>query len=313
MHETLRLLQIVLPVFLVIGAGYAMRRTRILTEEADQSLLGVLIKLFVPCLALDVIIGNEALIRPANLVLPPLAGFASVALGLGVSLLAGRIFIHDRKIRRTFACTTGLQNYGYIPLPLCQALFGRDVVGVLLAFNLGVEVAMWSLAVITISGHQAGKRWWAPLLNPPILAVVAAICLNFLGAGQWVPASVTTSWHMLGLCAVPVGLLLTGALLADHARPHVLRSGWSTMWLGIAIRLGVLPAILLVLAAALRVDPALHAVLIVQAAMPSAVFPIVLAKIHGGDMPTALRVVLGTSLVGLVTIPLWLTFGLRLL
>ena len=85
------------------------------------------------------------------------------------------------------------------------------------------------------------------------------------------------------------------------------------MWLGIAIRLGVLPAILLVLAAALRVDPALHAVLIVQAAMPSAVFPIVLAKIHGGDMPTALRVVLGTSLVGLVTIPLWLTFGLRLL
>ena len=300
MHETLRLLQIVLPVFLVIGAGYAMRRTRILTEEADQSLLGVLIKLFVPCLALDVIIGNEALIRPANLVLPPLAGFASVALGLGVSLLAGRIFINDRKIR-------------YIPLPLCQALFGRDVVGVLLAFNLGVEVAMWSLAVITISGHQAGKRWWAPLLTPPILAVVAAMCLNFLGAGQWVPASVTTSWHMLGLCAVPVGLLLTGALLADHARPHVLRSGWSTMWLGIAIRLGVLPAILLLLAAVLRVDPALHAVLIVQAAMPSAVFPIVLAKIHGGDMPTALRVVLGTSIVGLVTIPLWLTFGLRLL
>ena len=100
MGETLRLLQIVLPVFLVVGAGYAMRRTRILTEEADQSLLGVLIKLFVPCLALDVIIGNEALMRPANLVLPPLAGFASVALGLGVSLLAARIFLKDRTTRR---------------------------------------------------------------------------------------------------------------------------------------------------------------------------------------------------------------------
>ena len=119
MIEILRLLQIVIPVFLVIGAGYAMRRTRILTAEADQSLLGILIKLFVPCLALDVIIGNEALTRPANLVLPPLAGFASVALGLGVSLLAGRLFIKDRTVRRTFACTTGLQNYGYIPLPLC--------------------------------------------------------------------------------------------------------------------------------------------------------------------------------------------------
>ncbi len=311
MQETLRLLQIVLPVFLVIGAGYAMRRTRILTEEADQSLLGVLIKLFVPCLALDVIIGNESLTRPANLFLPPAAGFASVAIGLGVSLLAARIFLKDRTVRRTFACTTGLQNYGYIPLPLCQALFDREVVGVLFAFNLGVEVAMWSIGVATISGHQAGKRWWAPLLNPPILAVLAGLVLNLLGADRWIPSSVDTSWHMLGLCAVPLGLLLTGAVLADHATPHVLRRGWSAAFLGIGLRLGVLPVLLLGLTLLLPADPALHAVLIVQAAMPSAVFPIVLAKIHDGDMPTALRVVLGTSLVGLITIPLWLAFGLR--
>jgi predicted permease len=251
--------------------------------------------------------------RPANLVLPPLAGFASVALGIGISLLAARAFTKDRTTRRTFACTTGLQNYGYIPLPLCQALFSRDVVGVLFAFNLGVEVAMWTVAVATLSGRQAGKRWWAPLLNPPILAVVGGIVLNFLGPLYWMPSAVSTSWHMLGLCAVPLGLLMTGAVLADHATPHVLRAGWSAIFLGIGVRLGVLPVLILGMGALLPADPALHAVLVVQAAMPSAVFPIVLAKIHGGDMPTALRVVLGTSLVGLVTIPLWLTFGLRLL
>ncbi len=313
MTDTLRLLQIVLPVFLVIGAGYAMRRTRILTEAADRSLLGILIKLFVPCLALDVIIGNEALTRPANLFLPPLAGFASVALGLGVSLLAARFFLKGNAVRRTFACTTGLQNYVYIPLPLCQALFDREVVGVLFAFNLGVEVAMWSIAVGTISGRQSGKRWWAPLVNPPILAVVAGIVLNLLGADHWIPSSVDTAWHMLGLCAVPIGLLLTGAVLADHATPHVLRTGWTSTFLGIGIRLGILPVILLAFALLLPLDPALRAVLIVQAAMPSAVFPIILAKVHNGDMPTALRVVLGTSLAGLVTIPLWLAFGMRLL
>jgi hypothetical protein len=115
---------------------------------------------------------------------------------------------------------------------------------------------------------------------------------------------------MLGLCAVPLGLLLTGAVLADHATPHVLRTGWPTMLLGIGIRLGIMPALLLLMAT--RAAPALQSVLIVQAAMPSAVFSIVLAKIHGGDIPDALRVVLGTSLDGLVTIPLWLMFGLRI-
>jgi len=312
MAETIRVLQISLPVFLVMGAGYAMRRARILTEEADQSLLGVLIKLFVPCLALDVIIGNEALVRPANLFLPPLAGFASVAVGLGVSLLAARLFLKGDSVKQTFACTTGLQNYSYIPLPLCLALFDRGVVGVLFAFNLGVEVAMWTIAVATVSGRQTNRRWWESLWNPPIVAVVTAIFLNLAGAENWIPPSVDTACHMLGVCAIPLGLLLSGALLADYARPHVLRSGWKATGLAIALRLGVLPAVLLGFALVLPADPALRSVLVVQAAMPSAVFPIVLAKIHGGDIPTAIRIVIGTSLVGLVTIPLWLAFGLRL-
>jgi predicted permease len=59
------------------------------------------------------------------------------------------------------------------------------------------------------------------------------------------------------------------------------------------------------------IDGALRSVLIIQAAMPCAVFPIVLTQVHAGDMLTALRIVLGTSLVGLVTIPLWLTFALH--
>lgn len=313
MAGSLRLLQIVLPVFLVMGAGYVMRRTRILTEDADQSLLGILIKLFIPCLALDVIIGNEALMRPANLLLPPLAGFLSVALGLGVSLIVGKFFLKGSvTVRRTFACTAGLQNYGYIPLPLCQALFDSEVVGVLFAFNLGVEVAMWSLAVMTVSGGHAKKRWWEPLWNPPIVAVIAAIVLNLAGAESWIPSTIDTAWHMLGLCAVPLGLLLSGALLADYATPHVLRSGWNATLLGIGLRIGLLPVLMLAFAYILPADPALHSVLVVQAAMPSAVFPIVLAKLHRGDVPTAIRIVIGTSLAGLVTIPLWLSLGLKI-
>ena len=310
MANTLRLLQIVFPVFLVVGAGYAMRRTRILTEEADESLLGVLVKLFVPCLALDVIIGNEALTRPANLFLPPLAGFGTVALGVGISLLAARLFLKDRAVQRTFACAAGLQNYGYIPLPLCQALFDRETVGVLFAFNLGTEVALWTIVVATIADKQPGRRWWAEVFNPPVVAVVAGLLLNLAGADRWTPSSITTAWHMLGLCAVPLGLLLSGAVLADYATPHVLRSGWKTTVLGLVLRLGILPLTMIGLARIIPADPALQSVMLLQAAMPAAVLPIVLAKIHKGDMPTALRVVLGTSIVALVTIPFWLSLGL---
>jgi malate permease and related proteins len=58
-------------------------------------------------------------------------------------------------------------------------------------------------------------------------------------------------------------------------------------------------------------DLTLKSVLVIQAAMPAAIFLIVVAKAHHGYMPTALRVVLGTSAIGLITIPLWIGFGLQ--
>ena len=53
----------------------------------------------------------------------------------------------------------------------------------------------------------------------------------------------------------------------------------------------------------------LKRVLVLQGAMPAAVLPIVLTKHYGGDARTSLQVALGTSLLGLVTIPLWIRFG----
>ena len=77
------------------------------------------------------------------------------------------------------------------------------------------------------------------------------------------------------------------------------------------LRLGLLPLFFLPLARWLPVPfPELRHVIIVQAAMPCAVVPVILAKHYGGHAATALRVVLVTSAVGIVTIPVWLRLGL---
>lgn len=313
MISSLQLLHLVLPVYLVIACGYAMRRAGIFTEEGDQSLLGVLVNLFVPCLALDVIMGNEMLAHPANWIFPPLMGILIPAAGYLICLGAGRLFLKDDRQARTFASVAGLQNYGYIPLPICLALFDRDVVGVLLAFNMGVDIAMWTLGVALLPGGHHQRNWRKILLNPPILSVATGIALNAAGTAKWVPQFVSGAWHMLGVCAVPVGLLVTGAVLADHMKPGILKSGWNTIGLALPLRLAILPALILTAALFLPVTPALRTVLVVQSAMPTAVFPIVLARMNGGDMPTALRVVLATSLASLATIPLWLGWALRLI
>jgi hypothetical protein len=55
----------------------------------------------------------------------------------------------------------------------------------------------------------------------------------------------------------------------------------------------------------------LKQVIVVQAAMPAAMLPIVIARHYGGDANTALKIALSTSLIGIVTIPFWLRLGLQ--
>jgi predicted permease len=75
----------------------------------------------------------------------------------------------------------------------------------------------------------------------------------------------------------------------------------------------LLPVCFLLIAWILPCSIELKRVLVVEAGMPSAVLPIVLARHYGGDPGTALRVALGTSLLALVTLPLWISVGLALL
>ncbi len=304
------LLQIVAPIFVVIGAGYAMRKANVLSAEADRSLMRIVLNLLAPSLAFDSILGNEALTKPENFLIPPLLGFGSILLGIGVARVGSRIFqIQPETKRRTFNFTVCIQNYGYIPLPLCYQLLGKESVGVLFAFSVGVEMAFWTIALWQLSGRPTGDSW-KRAINVPLIAVTSAIVLNALGCGRFLPEVAHTTLQMLGVCAVPMALLLSGAVLADHLNANSLKNSSRTIVSSLALRVAILPILILVAAKLLPINDTLKSILAIQAAMPAAIFPIILTKLHHGDVPVALQVVMGTSLVGLITIPLWLSFGL---
>lgn len=302
---------IVAPVYLAMAAGFGMRKLGVLTAEADRSLLRVVVTLLIPALAFDSILGNEAFRHPENLVLPPLLAFASVALGIGVARLVAAAFrIPGDARRRAFVFVSSVHNYFYVPLPLCHALLGREAVGVLFAYWMGAELALWSIAMWQLTGHPDRRGWWRSL-NVPILAIPAALAGNALGMGEWLPGALRGTLHMLGSCGLPMGLLLSGALLGDYANRAMLRHGARVGLASLAARVVLLPALLLVTAKLLPVAPLLKAILVVEAAMPAAIMPIGITRLHGGDTATALQVVVASSLVSLITIPLIIAFGLR--
>lgn len=319
MDGYLAIFQAALPVFLLAGLGVVFRQVRWLTPEADQSLLRIITLVLYPCLILDHTLTSEAVRQWDNLVLPPAVGFGTIVTGYLIAWLVAPLFgLRESVARRTFAFCAGIVNYGFLALPIIQLLYRRDeTVAVLFVHNLGVEVAIWTVGIALISGQLLGPReagrsaggGWKQLVNGPIVAVVGGVVLNLTGVGEWVPPFARTTLHMLGQCSVPLSLIASGAVVADLLAGQRLWQGWRVPVGAALVRQLLVPLAILTAAWLLPASDDLTRVMIVQAAMPAGIFPIVLTRLHRGDTAVAVQVVLASSAVSLFTIPLAITFG----
>ena len=316
MENYSRVVSSVLGVFLVMGIGALCRRRGWLTREADQSLARLCANVFLPAYLASRIIEGPRLESLAVIATPCAFGFAATAAGVLIGRwlagLAGHLIGLDTLAKqRAFALCVGVCNYGYIPLPLAEEFFPSAVVDLIL-HNVGVDLAMWSVGIAVITG-SAGGGWRRAMLSPPLLSVIAAVGLVQTGLDASVPAAIGTAIGAVGNCAIPMGLILGGAIIIDF----LVESEWSgsqgVVVSAIGIRQLLMPLLMLLATSTLAGGAyrglELRQVMMLEAAMPSAVFPIVLVRLYDQDTQTALKVVLSTSLAGIVLIPVWLAVG----
>jgi hypothetical protein len=140
--------------------------------------------------------------------------------------------------------------------------------------------------------------------------------LSTLGGREGLPSFVFEIVDALAACAIPVGLLLIGGSVLDLLREKSGDTGLRVEAGAIAVRLLLVPAVLMGIVA-LAPFPHdlswLREVLVVQAAMPAGVFAIVIVKSYDGDTEIALRVILATLAGCLITMPIWLSLGMKML
>jgi predicted permease len=262
-----------------------------------------------PALIIERVAGNPAVMQPLPVLMAAGLGFALVVFGITISYaLAPLIGLRVHEGRRTFGVSCGLQNYGFVAIPIVTALFpDPGTLGVLFTFTLGIELACWTACVGMLTGFNNAPLKLA--LNPPVITILTSLLLNFTGLHGYIPQVAHNTLGMLGGCAVPLAVLLIGASIADIWGQE--RMNWKIAVMSPVLRLGVIPVAFLAAAVFLPLTNELNRILIVQAAMPSAVFNIVIARLYGGHPATAVQCVLATTLVSCLTTPLVIAWALK--
>lgn len=302
----MRVLAIILPIFLVVGLGYALRRARFLDAAVNEAFSRLVFYVAAPALLLHgTARGGPAWGVSAPLLLVVTA--ATVLLTLGTYAALARMAPARRGVWVQGAFRS---NTVFLGLPLVMYAYGEEALGfagVLIALLVILEnvLAVLVLALPHEERSARDPRLWLgtvarTLLNPLVLATLAGILIG--RSGLVLPLTLDRTLDLIGRTAAPLGLLCVGAGL-DFAR---LRDEISATATASAVKLVAYPAAVY---AVLRLlgfgGPDLRVTALVLAC-PTAVISYIMAREMRGDGHLASAIVIGTTAASLATLAGWL-------
>ena len=296
----------VLPVYLLIVAGAFLRWVGVVRKEYDEGVMRVVYSVMLPCFILDKILGS-AVLKSGSVVLSSLGlGFGLIVVGILLGLAVGRLIGLERGTgMRTFALSSGTLNFGFTAAPVVEILWSTGALAILFVHNIGVELAMWSVGVMILSGERGIP--WRKVINGPVIAVLGGLLLVFLGWDNYCVGPARKAMSMIGIGAFPVAIFITGCTIMDLVAAE--KPSWKIIGGASLVRFILAPAVFLTAARFLPIATELRQVLVVQAAMPAAMIPIMLARLYGGRPAIAVQIVVFTTALSLLTLPWIITLG----
>jgi len=300
----------VMPPFMLMIVGGFSRKKNWMPNQQSASLSRFIVCVLYPCFILHQVLSAENAVQPMEAWATPLFGFAAIVAGFGIARMVAHFLKLSNEQSRAFSFCSGIFNYGFFAIPVASLLFGQELVVKIILFNLGVEIAIWTVGILLLT---SAKFQVSKLFNPPALSVFLALGLQALGGVKMIPQPLWELVSMIGQCSIPLGLMVIGAAFYDLLKGYRIGDGL-TIELGAVLSRNLLIPAVFVSYAAYGWMPStmeyLREVLVVQAAMPAGVFALLVVNSYGQRSDVGLRAILATMVACLVSLPMWVYFGL---
>nr|WP_288453821.1 AEC family transporter [uncultured Pseudomonas sp.] len=299
-------LNVILPVFALILAGFACRRLGLLGASAASEINRMVVWLCLPALlfeAMATVVWDE-IWQPGFIL-----AYGIATLGLFALVLLWRLRSTSLADASVQGLSASYANTGYMGIPLCLLVFGDAGMEPALIACLIVICVLFALAVVCIEvGLQSEKS---------VLAAVRKVCVALLKnpivmapvlGGLWaataqpLPAPLHQFLKLLAAATGPCALIALGLFLAEkHAGPKQRGAGL------VLIKLVAHPLITWGLAVyVFRLPPMwAHAALLLSA-LPTGTGPFMLAEFYRRDGAEVSSTILLSTLGSLLTLSLCL-------
>src|ERR1700723_2819432 len=306
--SSMRIADLILPVFAVILTGWIVGYTGYLSRALSDALIHFAYNIAMPAL-LVLALAQEPRHSVINWrFLVAFGGGSLLCFLLGLGIMS--IHVSRSLASRTmYGMAASMTNTGFVALPVLQAIYGPRAVLPAAIATVFVAVVMFPAAVILLELGQRDAHGSRPapmvtvkhvVLNPMVLSTLIGILCSVLGLRM--PRPVTAYLGILADALTPCALFAIGlGLSIDGLRANIGRASLLSL-----VKLVVMPLIVYGLSVYLRLDPLYTIAAVICAAVPTAKTVYILAgEYHCEEMMVASTVSL-TTLSSVISLVVWL-------
>jgi len=283
-------LEIVTPVFLLAVIGYIW--VKLGFEYRVQFVTQIAMTLAVPCLIFVSLMQTE--ITPqmlADISMATVVAYLAVG-GAGFAILKA-----FGLSQRTFLPSLLFGNTGNVGMPLAFFAFGQTGLGYAIVVFAIMAIISFTFGVwLVAGGGSPGKLLKEPLIPATLLGGV------FMVQGWQTPVFLTNSLTLIGQMAIPLMLITLGVAVAR------LRPGRLTQAIALAfVKLIICSAAAWAAGWYFDLEPIFFAILVLQLTTPVAVTSYLLAEKYGADAQSVAGLVVVSSLMSVLSLPILIT------
>ncbi|GGF70208.1 transporter [Terasakiella brassicae] len=281
---------ILAPVFVCVGIGYGWSKSG---RAFDTPMVTTIVTYFAtPCLVFYAL----AKVELDTSYLWDM-GIAALAANIAFTIIGAAALALFKLPQRAFLQALTWPNVGNVGLPLCLLAFGPEGLALAVAFFTVYVVLQMTVGVAFVSGSFSAKA----LLKMPIIpaTILASV---FLFSDLEVPVWLFNTTKLIGDLTIPLMLFTLGVSLASLQMGSLKRAVWlSILRLGMGFGVGV------GLVKIMGLSGAAAGVVILECAMPAAVFCYLFAQLYDQRPQEVAGLVIVSTFMGFAALPalLW--------
>jgi len=287
--------------FALMLIGAVLKKRGVIDENGKRCLTDLCVNVIIPCNIFKscLIQFNLDIMRTCGLLF-----LSAVLLQLLCLLLNRRVF--DRyppQRKKVLQYCTIVPMSGFLGNPIAEGIYNELGVLYTSIFLIPMRIIMWSVGTTYFVADETTdrKKVLRNVLTHPCLVAIYLGLLCMVTQVQ-LPAVVLSTVKYLSACNSAVSMLIVGTILADVKLTSICNRDTLAFSL---FRLGLLPAAAYGLGLLLHLDPVSHGVSVLMTGMPAGATAAIFAARYRSDAAFASRCVVMTTLVSMITLPLW--------